>query len=82
MKRKFLFLTLFLFVGMMLFSCKGNDQGDGGDDNPETVYYSVLSDNKLAAVDIVNLVFSYMESNEQTLYVKNMITNKMEFIER
>ena len=77
-------MTLFIFVGMMLFSCKGNEQGEGnngGGDNTETVYYRVLSDNKFAAVDIVNLVFSYMGNDEQTLYVKNMIINKMEFIE-
>lgn len=83
MKRKFLFLTSILFIGMMLFSCNGNNQGEGDDNNggndiPEAAYYKVLADNKFPAIDIVNLVFSYLESNEQTLFMKNMLVNKIE----
>lgn len=83
MKRKFLLLTSILFIGMMLFSCKGGDQGEGdadngGDDNLEAAYYNVLADTKINAIQIVDLIFASMESNEQTLLMKSMIINKME----
>ena len=82
MKRKFLFVTSILFIGMVLFSCNGKNQGEdygdnGGDDNIEPAYYSVLADNKFVATDIVNLIFSTMESNDQTLLMKGMIVNKL-----
>ena len=81
MKRKFLFLTSVLFIGMVFFSCNGNKQGGGGDeggnDNPDNVYYNVLADNKIPAIDVVNLIFSNMEENMQTTFMKAAIMSKL-----
>lgn len=81
MKRKFLFLTSVLFIGLMFFSCNGNKQGEGGDeggnDNPDNVYYNVLADNKIPAIDVVNLIFSNMEENMQTTFMKAAVLSKL-----
>lgn len=75
------FLRLFSAIILIIAtaSCdrkqqSGNDENDNGGNNyPEAVYYNVLDDETIAALDIIEQIFSNLGDDVQTTFFKNML---------
>ena len=83
------FLRLFSAIILIIAtaSCdrkqqSGNNENDNGGNNyPEAVYYNVLDDKTIAALDIIEQIFSNLGDDVQTTFFKNMVILKFKGID-